>query len=225
MEKWKKPKLIVFDVNETLLNMEPVKKAINQFFKSDSAFQIWFSTLLQYAMVESINPKEQYHDFGKIAKASLIMLSEKFEIHLKDAEANDLLSLVSKLPAHKEVKDALKALKEKGYKLVALTNGTSEVLKKQMSFAGLEQYFEALYSVQSVKSFKPQKITYDYVLKQQSVKAEEVIMVAAHSWDIHGANAAGLQTAFISRPGLMHYPLKKEPTLICKDLLVLANKI
>ncbi len=225
MEKWKKPKLIVFDVNETLLNMEPVKKSINQFFKSDSAFQIWFSTLLQYAMVESINPTGQYNDFSKIAKASLLMLSEKFEIPLKDAEANDLLSLVGKLPAHKEVKDALKALKVKGYKLVALTNGTTEVLKKQMNFAGLEQYFEALYSVESVNSFKPQKITYDYVLKQQSVKPEEVIMVAAHSWDIHGANAAGLQTAFISRPGLMYYPLKKEPTFTAIDILELANMI
>lgn len=225
MVKWNKPKLIIFDVNETLLNMEPVKKAINEFFNTDTAFQIWFSTLLQYAMVESINPPKTYHHFSEIAKGSLFMLSEKFKIPINDAEVKDLLSLISNLSSHADVHQSLMALKEKGFTLVALTNGTNEVLKNQMASADLLQFFEAVYSVETIKSFKPQKITYEYVLKQHSVKPEEAMIVAAHSWDIHGANAAGLQTAFIARPGQMYYPLMNEPTLVCKDLFELADNM
>jgi 2-haloacid dehalogenase len=225
MKNWNRPKLLVFDVNETLLNMEPVKVAINKFFKIDSAFQTWFSTLLQYAMVESINPPKIYLDFGQIAKASLYMLSKKLEISLIETEAKDLLALLSQLLPHKDVENGLKVLKEKGYKLVALTNGPNEVLKTQMAFADLTQYFNALYSVETVKSFKPQRITYEYVLNQQKVQAEEAMMVATHSWDIAGANAAGLQTAFIERKGQMYYPLMNEPTLIFPDIIELAQQL
>lgn len=225
MKNWNKPRLLVFDVNETLLDMGLVKVEINRFFNNEGAFQIWFSTLLQYAMVESINPPNKYRHFGKIAVAGLQMLSKKLQIAIKEEDIDRILTLMVQLPTHKDVSSGLSALKAKGYSMVALTNGTVDVLKKQMSHADLSHFFEAVYSVESVESYKPQKITYQYVLDQQHIKAEEAMMVAAHSWDITGANAAGLQTTFIARPGQMYYPLMEEPSLVCKDLLELANRM
>lgn len=43
-----KPKLIVFDVNETLLDLKPLKSKVNQALGNDLAFDLWFSTLLYY---------------------------------------------------------------------------------------------------------------------------------------------------------------------------------
>lgn len=65
----KKPKLLVFDVNETLLDLGKIKTAIQKELPETNAFNLWFSTLLQYAMVESIT--NQYHSFGDIGKATL----------------------------------------------------------------------------------------------------------------------------------------------------------
>ena len=49
-----KPKLLIFDVNETLLDMEPLKHSINTALGNQYAFDIWFPQLLQYSLVETL---------------------------------------------------------------------------------------------------------------------------------------------------------------------------
>jgi 2-haloacid dehalogenase len=53
--------------------------------------------------------------------------------------------------------------------------------------------------------------------------AREAMMVAAHGWDIAGAQAAGLQTAFVARPGKVLYPLAEKPDHIVNDFEELAD--
>ncbi|MFM9815927.1 HAD hydrolase-like protein, partial [Streptomyces scabiei] len=92
----------------------------------------------------------------------------------------------------------LQALKDSGYKLVSLTNSSNNGVKAQFESAGLTDYFEARYSIEDIKIYKPDLRAYEWALKQLNVKAEDALMVAAHGWDVAGAKAAGLQTAFIA---------------------------
>jgi 2-haloacid dehalogenase len=55
------------------------------------------------------------------------------------------------------------------------------------------------------------------------VKPGEALMVAAHGWDVAGAEAAGMQTAFVARPGQVMYPLADKPDYVVKDIMELAG--
>ena len=50
-------------------------------------------------------------------------------------------------------------------------------------------------------------------------------MVAAHGWDVAGAKAAGMQTAFVARPGKALYPLAQAPDYVVKDLTELVKAL
>ena len=217
----KKPKLLVFDVNETLLDLEKIKVKIQDKFNDETSYSLWFTTLLQYSMVESIT--NQYHNFGEIGKATLKMTAEKLEKNISEDEINEILALITQLPPHPDVKAALKKFQIQNYSIIALTNGSLEAVKTQMSYAGIEEYFERFYSVEQVKSFKPQAVTYQYVLNEMKMVAKDSMMIAAHPWDLAGAKTIGMQTAFIERPSQIYYPLLEKADFMVKDLEELAN--
>ena len=215
-----KTKAIIFDVNETLLDMQKLENRVNAEFDNDLAFQVWFSKLLHYSLVE--NDTENHHDFSQVALVTFKMCSNYFGKEYSEEQIKSILKLVKELPAYPEVFEALKNLK-KDYILIALTNGNQETAEAQLKYAKIDGFFDAIYSVDVVGKFKPHKSTYQKVLSDHQLTASEVLMVAAHGWDIAGAQNAGLKTAFISRPGKSTYPLAKRPDHIAEDLENLTN--
>ncbi|GAA5021096.1 haloacid dehalogenase [Marivirga lumbricoides] len=223
MEAFSKPELLIFDVNETLLDMSNVKEEINTVLQNEYAFNIWFPQLLNYAMVDTIT--NRYHHFGEIAEATLKMTAYSLNKKINQEELSSILKTMACLTPHPEVEEAVKKLKEAGFTLVALTNGALKVAKQQMEFAGLECYFDKVFSVEEVKAFKPSYKAYNYVLDTMKVKAKNAMLVAAHGWDIAGAKSAGLQTAFIARKGKSTYPLADDPEIKVNDLTGFADFI
>lgn len=214
---------LIFDVNETLLNLQPLKDSINTALDDKRAAEIWFSKLLHYSLVETTTGS--YHDFSAIAVAVFKMLAEKKQKSFSEDEINKVLDPISKLEAYPDVPDALKKLKGKGLKLIAFSNGKSSVLNEQLKYAGLSRYFEKILSVDSVKKYKPHPDTYRYAVKGAGVELENTMMVAAHGWDITGAMRAGLKTAFIQRPGKFIFPLAEKPTLETPNINTLVDEL
>ncbi|CAM4376764.1 haloacid dehalogenase type II [Zobellia nedashkovskayae] len=219
----KKPELLIFDINETLLNLDPLASAINEALDSKHAFALWFRTLLHYSLVETLSGN--YEDFGAIGKATLKMTMLKFDKNISEDDMDSILGNIKKLPPHDDVKEGLKILKDAGIKLVALSNSNENLLKEQLQFAGIASYFDAIMSVEVVSSYKPEASPYKAVLGKMSVSAEDTMMVAAHGWDILGAKRAGLRTAFVARKGHAIYPLDGAPELIGKTILEVAHTI
>lgn len=221
--KINKPQLLIFDVNETLLDLSPLKTTINNAFQNDHVFDSWFSQMLQYSLIETTT--EHFLDFGTIGKAALQMLAEKHHIPITHDEITDVLSWIRKLPPHTDVIEGLQMLQESGFRLVALTNGTMEVAKEQLKFSGLESYFEQVFSVESVRHYKPHGLTYLKVLRQMDIPASDAMMIACHAWDVTGAQRVGLQGCFIARPGMIWYPLERKPLIIADTVIQAAEKI
>jgi 2-haloacid dehalogenase len=218
-----KPKLILFDVNETLLDLKPLARRINVLLSNEQAFDIWFSSLLHYSLVETVSGNHE--DFSKIAKATFEMTAAKFKKVIPEDEITAVLGLIKKLPAHQDSAQALQTLKNQGFQLVALTNGNPDVAKEQLAFAELDIYFNRIFSVDEARAFKPSSKPYQFVINEMSCKASENLLVAAHGWDITGAQRAGLQTVFIARDGKFKYPLAEKPTYDCKDLNELVERL
>lgn len=217
------PSVILFDVNETLLDMTPLKKEINAILGSRKGFRIWFGMLLHYSLVE--NCINQYHDFASVADATLEMAAISLEKTIDKKEKKIALTVLKELKAHKDVKKGLTLLKDNGFRLAALTNSPESTLAEQLNNSKLSAYFELTLSIDAIKKYKPALETYTWAAEQLSVSPAEIIMVAAHGWDIAGALQAGLQAAFIERKGQSLYPLSTRPHFAGKDLIEIANAI
>jgi len=213
---------IIFDVNETLLDLSPLKNSINSEL-GEGAAEVWFAQLLHYSLVESIT--DTYHDFSEIAEAVLQMNAKKANLDLSDSQVHEILSPISRFKAYPDVENGLNDLKEAGFKMIAFSNGKPSILADQLNYAGLTAYFDQILSVEEVRKYKPHADTYKYALKQSNSKAERSLMVAAHGWDIVGAQRAGLKTAFIKRPGKFIFPLGEKPTFEVNSILELSRKL
>ena len=218
-----KPKVIIFDVNETLLDMTPLKISVGKALNGrEDLLPLWFSTMLHYSLVETVT--ENYHHFGEIGTAALMMVAETQGIEIDYESAKEaIVTPLRSLPAYADVAPGLKKLNKGGFGIVSLTNSSAKGVETQFKNAGLTEYFDNRYTIETIKKYKPHLDTYAMVLKDLNVKPEEVLMVAAHAWDLAGAKKAGLQTAFIARPGKVLYPNVEKPDYVVKNLTELVN--
>lgn len=218
-----RPKVLFFDVNETLLDLTQMKKQVGKALNGrEDLLSLWFTTMLQYSLVTTASG--QYEHFGNIGAAALQMVAANNGISISEKEArNVIVNSLRGLPAHPEVKVALAQLKKEGYKLVSFTNSSNEGVKKQFESAGLTDYFEERLSVEDVGKFKPFTDTYAWAARKMGVKSEECMLIAAHGWDVAGAVWAGWRAAFISRPGQQLFPLAPKTEIVESDLQKVAD--
>ena len=220
-----RPKVLFFDVNETLLDLTAMKTSVGKVLNGRSELlPLWFTTMLQYSLVSTVG--RQYKDFGVIGAAALQMVAANIGISVTEEEAKKaILGPIRSLPAHPEVKAALQQLKDAGYKLVSFTNSSNKGVETQFKNAGLTQYFEERLSVEDIGKFKPHTDAYDWASRKMGVKPSECLLVAAHGWDIAGALWAGWRGAFISRPGAQLYPLSPNPEINVKNLQLVTDQL
>jgi len=219
------PKVLFFDVNETMLDLASMKQSVGKALGDRSdLLPLWFTTMLHYSLVTTVG--RQYYDFGIIGAAALQMVAANNGITISDEDAKEaILGPMQSLPAHPEVKAALANLREAGYKLVSFTNSSNKGVETQFTNAGLLDYFDERLTVEDIGKFKPHADMYDWGARKMGIKSSECLLVAAHGWDIAGALWAGWRGAFVSRPGAQLYPLAPKPEINEKDLSLVADKL
>jgi 2-haloacid dehalogenase len=216
-------RVIVCDVNETLLDIRALEPAFKAVFGDERMVQEWFSTLLLYAEVATL--AGPYDEFATIGAAALDMTAAAHGVRLTaDARARILQGMLS-LPAHPDVPEGLAMMRDAGLRLVTLTNSAPAAVERQLAHAGLTAFFERVFSVDSVKMFKPAADVYRSVANALALPPDRLRMVAAHGWDITGALRAGYTAAFVARPGKVLYPLGPEPDIIAADFRDAAGQI
>lgn len=217
------PSVVVFDVNETLLDLSALDGYFEQFFGAADARREWFTQMLQSAFVSTI--VGNYQPFGRIGQTALEMLSARRAVSISHGEAETILTNMRRLPPHSDVVEALTLLRDAGLRLAALTNSTQEVADEQMQHAGLRPYFEQVLSADSVQRLKPAPEPYHMAAERLGIAPDAMLLVAAHAWDIAGASHAGCRTAFLARPGQVADPLMPQPEIVAEDLREIARQI
>ncbi|MEP6509710.1 MAG: haloacid dehalogenase type II [Gemmatimonadales bacterium] len=217
-------KAIVFDMNETMLDMSALDPAFAEIFGGDGpqSRKQWFNQLLQLFMTASITGN--YQNFDELADDSLQMLAALRGKELTSADWSVLKEAQSRIRAYPDVGPGLARLKEAGLTVATLTNSTEAGADRLLGNAGIRAYFDRLLSVDTVKRYKPGAEAYEYAARELDVNADEMILVAAHSWDIAGALAFGCRAGFVARPGKALSPVLR-PDFETKDVASMAEAI
>ena len=217
------PRIIVFDVNETLLNVRALEPLFEQFLGDKAALKDWFGLLLLHSEVATL--AGPYFDFATLGHAALQMTASARGRSLSKADEEQILEGMAALPPHREVPQALASLRSAGLRLVTLTNSSERLIESQMKNSGLAEYFERNFSVDQVRRFKPSPEPYRMVAAELGVETKDLRLVAAHAWDIVGAMQAGCAGAFVARPGKVLFPLVPPPDIAGPDLTSVAQRI
>ncbi len=187
-------RVIVFDVNETLLDLGGLDDLFESTFGDALARSQWFAQLLSLSMTATI--VEDYRDFSSLARVALDQVAARHRLRAADDELQRILQRMQQLAPHGDARPALERLKAAGFRLAALTNSAPSVAQAQLRHAGLDTFFEAILSVDEARRFKPAPAPYRMAAHHMQVSMPELRMVAAHDWDIIGAMAGGVPGRF-----------------------------
>lgn len=214
---------VVFDVNETLLDLAALDPFFERVFGDSRVRTEWFLTLEEYWMTNTITG--HYQAFSELAVGALKMMGVRFNAPVSEDDCQALANGLKALPPHEDVYPALQLLKDNGCVLIALSNGALEALQQQLESAGLTECFDHIMAGSEINQFKPAPECYQMVAQRLGITTEQMMMVAAHAWDIAGAARAGCRTAFVERPGKVLNPVGTQPDLSGADVYDVARQI
>src|SRR5215831_16772249 len=134
------PRVIVCDVNETLLDIGALGPYFEETFGDRRVLQEWFQTVLLYSEVVTI--AGPYASFSRIGAAALEMTAHARGITLTTAGRDRILQGMLTLPPHPDVRAGLQAMRDAGLRLVTLTNNPPASVQQQLAHTGLGSFFD-----------------------------------------------------------------------------------
>jgi 2-haloacid dehalogenase len=219
------PSICVFDVNETLLDIEFLAPLFQRLFGDRKVLREWFGQLILYSDVITLSGS--YTTFFTLGQGVLKMLGSIHNVSIQKDDIEELRTRLLTMPAHPDVPAGLKQLKDAGFRLVTLTNSPPEPQASPLKHAGIDGWFEKSFSVDHVRRFKPAPQVYHMVAEELDVPPAAICMVAAHVWDTIGAQSIGCSGALITRPGNALLPVHglPQPQAVAADLPDLAMQL
>lgn len=206
-----RPALVLFDVNETLSELQPLRGRFEEVGAPGDLLDAWFAGTVRDGL--ALTAAGGYADFRTVALGVLHGQLEQVETLLGDPgeAAEHIVSGFTELDVHPDVEEGIRKLADSGVRMATLSNGSAEVAQKLLERAGLAELVERLLSVDAVRRWKPAPEPYLYAAQELGVAPGECTLVAVHPWDVDGAKRAGLRGAWLDRkrgryPGFFEAP-------------------
>lgn len=189
-----RPRAVMFDVVETLISLEPLRRRFVEIGLHSSTLERWFDRLLRDGMALTL--AGDYEPFPAVAASALRVVGGG---HLDDEAVLHVMEGFGELPAHPDAEPAMQVLADAGVSIVCLSNGARESTESFLDRSGLDRFVDEVISVAEVQKWKPPVEVYQHALRRISRPAADVALVAVHAFDCHGAHAAGLTTGWAAR--------------------------
>ena len=190
-------KAIIFDAYGTLFDVnsaaEKCKDKIGD--KWEGFANYWRTTQLEYTWLRSM--MNRHKDFWQVTENSLDKSMKAFKID--PSMRNELLDLYKILSTFPEVKEVLQNLKKKDYKLAILSNGTPTLLNELVTSNNLDNIFDDIFSIEEVKTYKPDPKVYNIPIKKYQIQKNEVAYLSANTWDVSAGGNYGFNPVWVNR--------------------------
>jgi 2-haloacid dehalogenase len=186
----RRPLVVLFDVVETLLSLDPVAEQLDPL---GIPRELFFARLLRDGFAHAA--AGTYQPFANLAEATVTAVASDATAAQREA----VLDAFNELPAHRDAEPALAALADAGIEIHTLTNGGADATDRLLTRSGLRRYIGRVLSVEDVSRWKPAPAAYRYAIGALGADPIDAALVAVHAWDIHGASRIGLTTGWCSR--------------------------
>ncbi|MEV4420580.1 haloacid dehalogenase type II [Patulibacter sp. NPDC049589] len=210
----RRPTWILFDLNGTLTDPGPLGAPWD---RPDLGLRILGDAVrggMTDALTGGVRP------FADHLRAALAVVAA--QEGLDPAGIHEATEHARALPAWPDALRALETLRRGGFRLAVLTNSGARAGRATLLSAGLLDLFDAVLGVDAVGTFKPDRRTYDHAVAELGCSPGEVLLVAAHAWDVAGAHAAGLRTAWVARGEVVRLETTPTPERVGTDLREIA---
>jgi 2-haloacid dehalogenase len=206
-----RPEVVAFDVNETLLDLAPVAAALVEAGQPEHLLATVFGrTLLTGFAAAAVGGWCTFRDAFDTALAQTTDLGPVERARVADA--------FGELAPHPDVEPALRQLAEAGVRAVTLSHGSPGVAEAGLERGGIAPLVERTLSSQSIRAWKPNREVYLWAAGICDVAPERLALVAAHGWDVQGAQRAGLTGAWFPRSERVHPAVYDPPHVRAADL-------
>jgi len=222
-------KACVFDAYGTLFDVHSAVGAhsVRLGEQADAISATWRSKQLEYTWLRSLMGR--HADFWQVTGEALDFALERHGIDIQTATHSGLrdalMQAYLKLSPYPEVTSTLAALRQRGFRMAILSNGSPVMLEAAVENAGLRATFEAVLSVESVGVYKPDPRVYQLAVEQLALPREHILFLSSNGWDVSGAKSYGFHTFWGNRAGAPSERLGNEPDAILDNLTVLPQML
>ena len=216
---------LVFDAYGTLFDVHAVVDRCEKFWPGKGAqlSQAWRTKQLEYSWQRSLMGR--YAPFSAVTRDALAYACEALGLPLDDARTKALMREYRHLAPYPDVPDALAKLKSDGRKLAILTNGSPDMIEPLVKNRGMQADFDAVLSVDGLKTFKPAPRVYQLAVDALRVPAANIGFVSSNCWDALGAKAFGFNVYWINRTQAPVDRLEVQPDGMLESLGDLPERI
>lgn len=221
---FKGKKYITFDCYGTLIDWEGgVREAIRKLSEKND-FNLDLNNISdKYIKAELEVEAEQYRKYHEILQLSAKRLLKQMGFDLSDKDALEFADSIYNWQPFPETHDVLAQLKQRGYKLVILSNIDNQIIKRSIELMRID--FDGVVTAEEVGSYKPAHGHWEEMLRRFNAQKEEVLHVAAsYVHDIIPAKEQGFDAIWINRNN--EQPTREiKPNLEFKDLRPLSETL
>jgi len=216
---------LAFDMYGTLVDPIRIWKQLEHYIPGEAQriAEIWRQKQLEFTF--RLTAMEQYEDFEQVTRKALDYALAATGHSLETQQKNSLMAQYNDLERFADVEPGLQRLEDAGYTMVVFSNGSPAMLTGIMNAAHLRMYFKGFVSVDEVKVYKPSPVVYRHVAKSLGRPVEEVRLISSNPFDVIGAQAAGMQAAWVNRSYGLFDTLAAMPDMVVKTLVELAEML
>jgi 2-haloacid dehalogenase len=190
----------VFDAYGTLFDVNSAaRQAQNTLHENwQQLAEVWRTKQLQYTWLRSLTGR--HVDFWQITVEALQFALDSLK--LVDPQLRiQLMELYLQISAYPDVPNALARLKNGGLKCAILSNGSPNMLAAAVKNAGINNFLDAVLSVEEVKVYKPHPAVYQLAVDRLGLKESEICFISSNGWDAYSAKAFGFHVIWCNRSG------------------------
>jgi 2-haloacid dehalogenase len=191
---------LVFDVFGTLVDWRSgIAEAFRATGVADDAEALADAWRARYRpiLAEVSDGTRPWANFDELHLVTLDALLAERRLEVPGEVRRRLVAAWHRLEPWPDVRDGLETLR-RGHVTATLSNGHVALLVDLLRHGDLR--VDCVLSAELAGVYKPQRAAYLTAARLLGLQSAELMLVAAHPWDLAGARAAGLRTAFVERP-------------------------
>ncbi|KYH24056.1 putative HAD-hydrolase [Halalkalicoccus paucihalophilus] len=184
--------------------------------------EMWVEYQISYSM--EVTLMRDYRSWWDLTTESLDYVLDYYGVNLTDTEYQRVMEAYKHLEPYEDLAN-FGQLRDAGHELYILSDGNQDMLTELAENTGFDEYLTGIVSVEDVEVFKPHPKAYENIENYTDRSLEDCTMVATHTFDVAGAQAAGMKTILVNRFNVPATRLSHTPDMVVDSYAELADHL